>query len=312
MTNKDFYQATFSQVHPSRTVTWEEMKRMGWRKRPKKFLLVAAVACLLLALTGAAVAANLFGLGDLLLPSRKSVNVVDPETGQVVPGETAQVDIIGLSGFMNFPEGQALAEWQEFLDSYDPDWTILNSVGNTIDQALYDKYGCYCVYTWEMGEKLEEIAGKYGLKLHTGQIDLYAHPEALGPLERFARLDNTTFWTYMYEDGTCHFDGFTYVEGWGLVDVQFQRAVKGSFNEAFLNIQDITQFQEWTYETACGQQVLLAMAPGRSLVVADLPDCFVVFNVLIGTDGEMTRERLEALADCYDFTVLTPVEAPEI
>lgn len=312
MNDRELYRRTFSQVHPSKTITWEDVKQMKQKRRRPLGRLVplAAVIALLALLGGTAVAVNLFGLRDALLPQRQEVEVLDPETGLPVPGEKTQVDVISLSGFANTPESKALAEWQEFLDGYDRDGSILNSVGNAIDPAL-DKYFYYGVYTQEMGDRLDEIVEKYGLKLHTDMIDLYEHPEALGPLAEFTQ-EKETYWTYMYEDGGCHFDGYAYVEGWGLVDVQFQRSVKGTFNEVQLSVMDAAKYQEWSYQTDSGVEVLLAMGPGKSVILADLPDSFVVFNIFIGTDGEMTRERLEAVADCYDFSVLTPVKKPVV
>lgn len=313
MNDRELYRRTFSQVHPSKTVTWEDTRQMKQkRRRPVGRLAPLAAAIALLALLGGtAVAVNLFGLRDALLPQRQEVNVLDPDTGLPVPGEQTQVDVISLSGFMDSPESKALAEWQAFLEDYDRDGEILKSVGNTLDPVLFEKYGCYGVYTQEMGDKLEEIAEKHGLSLHTEMIDLYAHPEALGVLRDFGG-GNETYWTYMYEDGGCHFDGYAYVEGWGLVDIQFQRSVKGVFNEVTLSVVDASEYEEWTYRTKSGVEALLAMGPGKSVILADLPDSFVVFNVFIGTDGEMTRARLEAVADCYDLSLLTPVEKPAV
>jgi len=313
MNDRELYQSTFSQVHASRPIVWEDfenMKTSSVRRPPRSLMVLAALLCLLAVLTGAALAVNFLGLRDLLLPRKQQVRIIDPETGLAVPGQTQQVDSISLSGFMDSPESKALAEWQDFLAGYDRDHAILDRVGNYLDPML-DKYLCYYVYTQDMADKLEEIAAKYGLNLHTRQIDLSAHPEALGTLAGFGR-GSETYWTYLYEDGGCHFDGCANVEGWGLVDVQFQRSVKGTFNEVILTIEDVSAYQEWTYQTACGLEVLLAISPGRSLIVADLPDSFVVFNVLIGSDGEMTRARLEGVADCYDLTLLTPVEVPAL
>lgn len=312
MTNKEYYRRAFSQVRPSRQVKWEDyhMKQIHSR-RWGKLLAVAAILCLLAALSGVAVAVNFLGLRDLLLPQKQPVGVLDPDTGIMIPGKTWESDAVSLSGYMDSPESKALAEWEDFLAGYDPDGALLAQVGNYMDPA-FDQYICYQVYTQEMADKLEEIVDKYDLKLHTQQIDLAAHPEVLGSLDDFAEDSNATYWTYMYEDGSCCFDGYACLEDWGLVDVQFQRAVKGWFNDVALNIGDAAEYQSWTCKTSSGVEVLLALGPGKSLIFADLPDCFAAFNVLLGTESEMTRERLEAVADRYDFSKLTPVVQPEI
>ncbi len=315
MSNKEFYKRTFSRCHPFHTPRWEEQEEMDMRHRGHPAagrLATAATVCATVAvLCGTALAVNFLGLRDVLLPRQGGVYVIDPETGVVVPGQTVEVDEISLSGYMDSPESKALAEWQDFLDGYDQDGSILAQVGNYLDPA-FDKYICYTVYTQEMADKLEEIVDKYGLKLHTQMIDLTAHPEALGPLVGFAKDTKETYWMYMYEEGSCHFDGFAYVEDYGLVDVQFQRSVKGYFNDATLNVGDAADYEQWVYKTASGVEVLLALGPGKSLIFADLPDCFAAFNVLQGTESEMTRERLEAVAERYDFSKLSPVEPPEV
>lgn len=313
MTNKEYYRRTFSQVRPSRQVKWEDyhMKQIRSR-RLGRILAVAAALCLLAALSGVAVAVNFLGLRDLLLPQKQPVGVLDPETGILVPGQTWGADTVSLSGYMDSPESKALAEWEDFLNEYDPDGALLAQVGNYLDPD-FDKYVCYQVYTQEMADKLEEIVGKYGLTLHSKQIDLTAHPEVLGPLADFIdRNGNETYWSYMYEDGSCHFDGLAYAEGLGPVTVQFQRAVKGYFNDATLTIGDAAEYQSWTYKTSFGVEVLLALGPDRGLIFADLPDCFAALTVLQGAGEGMTREGLEAVAEQYDFSRLSPVEPPEV
>ena len=86
MTNREFYQETFSQVQGTREIRWEDyaMRRRG---RSLRWLVtLAASVALLAALSALAVAANFFGLRDALLPEKGSVNVTD-ERGVVVPGE---------------------------------------------------------------------------------------------------------------------------------------------------------------------------------------------------------------------------------
>ena len=310
MSNRELYKRTFSQVHPSYTPRWEEQEELSaWRSgRPlaPRLATAAALCATVAVLCATAFTTNFLGLRDLF-PRKQAEPPVRPVTSVVLPGSE---DTISLSGYMDSPEGQALAEWEEFLRTYDSDHAILDSIGNFNDPAL-DKYICYDVYTQDMADKLEEIVAKYGLKLHTQGIDLSAHPEALGPLADFVKDPEETYWMYMYEDGSCHFDGCAYVEDYGLVDVQFQRSVKGTFNDVTLNIWDPADYEQWTYETSSGVEVLLALGSSKCLIFADLPDSFCTLNVLQGTENGMTREYLEGVAECYDFSRLTPVVPPE-
>ena len=144
------------------------MKR---RKNPaKRVLALAAAVCLLAVLSIAAAATGLFGLRDVLLPEKGSVYVTD-ENDVVVPGEYEYRDFVSLSGWQDTPESRALAEWRSFLEDYDRDGAIIGEIGNS-PTGFEEDYGLYLVYTREMADKLEEIAAKYGLCLHTRMEDV--------------------------------------------------------------------------------------------------------------------------------------------
>lgn len=316
MNNRELYQATFSQIHSSYQVEEEVFAQMKKkRKRGRGVCIAAAVIALLAALSTATVAANWFGLRDWLLSEKTAALYPDEQGGT----RSVQVDAISLSGYQNTPEGMAAGEWQSFLDTYDQDGVILKSIGNG-PTGLEERYSLYSVYSREMADKLDAIAEKYHLKLHTRLIDVYEHPEAVEEIWK-ALGENQAYSVYLYEDGTLHFDGEYDLPDYGLVDYQFQRSVRGTFHEAILNVGDMSQYRDWTYETACGQTVTLAIGPSKALVLADLGDSFVTLNVLAGTEtepadifsnGPFTEENLETLADSLDYTKLTPASPPAL
>ena len=98
MSNRKFYQETFSQVRGTAKISWEDFEMRKRRKSLKWFVTLAASVALLAALSALAVAANFFGLRDVLLPEKGSVNVTD-ERGVVVPGEYEYKDFVSLSGW---------------------------------------------------------------------------------------------------------------------------------------------------------------------------------------------------------------------
>ena len=313
MSNRELYQKTFSQVHSSTDVQWEDMKRLKHRKQvSKKLVTLAAVIALLAVLSTVAVASDLFGLRSWLLPEKTIVQAPDGQ-GYLEPVE---VDAITLSGYTDTPEGRATAEWNAFLDGYD---TMAAANESDRNPGQVDaKYTLYQVYNQEMADKLDEIVEKYGLKLHTDIIDAYEHPEAMEDVLE-ALGDNRAYSAYFYEDGTLHYDGEYYLPDYGKVNYQFSRYVRGTFNEVILNVGDVSSYKEWTYRTACGQAVTLALGPAKALLLADLGDSFVTLNVLAGTDtdpadifssGPISAADLEALADSFDFTKLTPAPPP--
>ena len=322
MSNREFYQETFSQVRGTREIRWEDYEMTGHGKSLKWAVALAAAIALLAALSALAVAANFFGLRDVLLPERHSVDVLD-ENGAVVPGEREFKDFVSLSGWGDTPESRALAEWEAFQERYDPDGAIIAKIGNE-PTGFEERYGHYLVYTQEMADRLEEIIAKYGLKLHEWMEVVLpaAWPAAVG---NFYRENVTPYSGYIYENGTFRFDGDAELGsgermGYGTVEYQFSRSVKGTFDDVALNIGDLGDFEEWGFQTADGTSVTLGLgARNRSLILADLGDSFVLVNVLAGKEadgtfssGSIGRAELEELADSFLYSALTPVREPDL
>ena len=321
MSNREFYQETFSQVRGTAEIRWEDYE-MRKRGRSLKWpVTLAASIALLAALSALAVAANFFGLRDALLPEKGSVNVTD-ERGVAVPGEYEYKDFVSLSGWGDSPESRALAEWRAFLDGYDQDGAIIDRIGNE-PTGFEERYGNYLVYTQEMAGKLEEITAKYDLKLHQWMEVVMPEiwPTAVG---NFFKENVTSYSGYIYENGTFRLDGSAELgagelKGYGPIEYQFSRSVKGTFDDVALNIGDLGDFEEWGYRAADGTSVTLGLgARNRSLILADLGDSFVLVNVLTGRQGDDTfssgpigREELEELADSFFYSALTPVREPD-
>lgn len=319
MKNRELYQETFSQIHSSTELRWEDFQSMRKTGRiGRRLAVLAAVIGLLALLSAAAVATDFFGLRRVLLPQKGTVGTVDTQ-GVLIPGETEQVDVISLSGFQNTPESRALAEWQAFLESYDPDGSIIAAVGNS-PTGFEERYGLYLVYTQEMADQLDEIAEKYGLKLHT-MMEIVLPEQWEEAVGSFLREGNTAYSGYIYEDGTFAYDGAAYIPGYGTADYQFRRSVNGTLHDVILNITDVSQYADWVYETACGQVVTLALSESKALILADMGDSFIAVNVLAGTEtpaddvfssGPLSRRDLKVLADLFDFTALAPAVPPNL
>ncbi len=317
MSNRKLYRETFSQVHGSVRIRWEDYQVRKHQRTVRRLAVLAAAVALTAVLSGLALAANFFGLRDALLPEKHTVNVVD-ENGVVVPGKYELKDFVSLSGYIGTPESQALAEWQAFLEGYDRDGSIVSGIGNA-PTGFEEDYGLYTVYTQEMADTLDSIVEKYGLRLHTRmEIVLPAvWPETVGA---FMKENNTALSGYIYEDGTFRYDGEADIPGYGKLEYQFSRSVRGSFNDVTLNIGDLSDFQEWGCQTEQGTSVTLGLgAHTRSLILADLGDCFILVNVLAGEErddvfssGAIGRAELEALADSFDFDLLSPVKTPDL
>lgn len=126
----------------------------------------------------------------------------------------------------------------------------------------------------------------------------------------FLGTANYTAGAYMYEDGTFHYDGTASFDGL-IIDYQFMNCKKGAFTDVILNIGNLGDYREWSYQTDSGITVRLAMSPYKSLVIADMEESFVTINVLAGTDygfldeaGKITAFDLELFANSFDYTLL--------
>ena len=160
-----------------------------------------------------------------------------------------------------------------------------------------------------MADKIDEITAQYGLALHTGGMQFGAVTELEARFGDFLSTDQ--YGGYFFEDGTfqcdCNQDG---------IDFQLRRSMKGVLDTVTLNINDVDQFEQWEYQAASGETVLLALGPQKALILADLDDAFVAVNVLAGTQtppaqtedamnlGPVTAQWVEALADSIDFSLL--------
>ena len=222
-------------------------------------------------------------------------------------------DRISLSGYQESPEAKALAEWQAFCAGYDTDGKILSALGNGVfvaegreDWSLYGS-----IYSYEMGEKLDEIVNRYGLKLHK-ELNMISPQEMEYRVGGSFLRDCEMYWGYIYEDGTFQFEGDAKLEGCGVAGFQFRRAVKGTFDEVFLNIGQAEDYKDWQYLSAKGEPLLLVLGPGKALIYADFEECFITVNVLVGSDGGMSEQDLQELADRIDFSVLKKVQTPDM
>ena len=256
---------------------------------------VAACICLLIVLPVGAMANNWFGIRDLFVP--------DPSNKYYT---------VSLSGYQGSPEAEALREWNEFLENYDTDHKILDELGNSVFVAEgRDDWFMYGIYSYEMGEKLDEIANKYGLKLHN-EVNIINRDELMYRVGGNF-MDTVKGGAYIYENGSFHFEGDIELDGYGTIGFQLIRKVKGTFDELYLNIGQPEDYEEWQYIASCGEPVLLELGSKQhSFIFADYEECFITVNVLAGIEDSLTKEDLQELADQIDFSILMDVCAPEM
>ena len=287
-------------AHPE---TEEHPKRRTFRRS----LLLAAALVLIVAFGSVAYATGWFGL-------RSAVMYHDNGDPDQPYGNT---DVMSLQGLAGSPEFEANARWQAFYDSYDPDGAILASVGNS-DTGLEPRYDAYPCYTREMADTLDAIAEESGLELLSG-LTLYGAAELPDWMrntlpQSCGAFDHCIYAGYSFDNGSFKTEGaFFFCDArWPYeTNYQFVCNRKGYLSVSYLAIGDADDYTQWAYETASGVTVTLALGPDKALIIADLPDAYLVVNVLDVRVGDVQQgeaslpaEILEAMADAFRFDQL--------
>lgn len=291
--------------------------RKGKKKPQKRFsinrtLLIAAVIAMMLLLVGCAVI-YVFGLRDIIITQEEF-------TPPAAPGEETQPsqirNAISLQGYVGTPGYLANQEWNAFLESYQmPE----NEPEIPMEQRLdYLSYGCFFQ---EEIDKVDEICEKYGLYtlgIAWVEEEIETTFDALGIdglLLQDAPANVQYHKGYYYGDGTFDipFDLTLTMEAspWEYpLDMRMRYVMKTSFDGVAAYIGPLESYEEWTYTTAQGVDVLMALSENNALMIVDQTDAFLtvlIRNVRAGdiTEGAqmLTREGMEAAAEVIDFMV---------
>lgn len=283
--------------------------RQGKRKvrsvPPKKIWLIAAIIALTLLLVGCTVA-YVLRLQDLAFGQ---------DTQEVLGSDVQDRTLLSLQGVKGTPGYQATKEWHEWLKTYDPDDRIYHSQ-EAFSEDFGDDYYAYNLYTREMKDKLDEICHKYHLNL-LGKMyvdpDEAAACKALG-IQGILRSDaraQTNFGSVRYyADGSFTVEGKMTLETqvWPYEEiVTFSCCRKDSFSDLYGSVGPEGTYEEWTYTTTQGVDVLLVLEQRNAMnqqvfLMADRGEYVFTFHAL-EYDREWTREALEAYAEAFDFTI---------
>lgn len=273
-------------------------------------LLIAAIIALMLLLVGCCI----------IISMQLQQVVMDVPTFTNDLGEERQkISLQGLEGSNSFKASQ---EWQIFINSYDPDHSILYA-NNDFYLEEPDEYYSYGCYSWEMVDKAAEICEKYGLE-PLGKPWDYRQPEhifeAVGIETVFSGsgiIDGYPFSGYCYGDGTFKIEGCMELkEKWNVTTWYSLRSVqKTSFDNVISTIGDVEAYDQWEYTMKDGTKVLMALGKEGRIIV-DKENCFVVltaFGTLESIMAPVPQERafLEAFCDAFNFDYQTQRVDPE-
>ena len=262
----------------------------------KKLWLIAAIIALALLLVGCTVV-YVLRLQDMAFGQ---------DTQEVLGSGVQDRTLLSLQGVKGTPGYQATKEWHEWLKTYDPDDRIYHSK-EAFSEDFGDDYDSYNLYTREMKDKLDEICDKYQLNL-LGKMyvdpDEAAACKALG-IQGILRSDaraQTNFGSVRYyADGSFTVEGKMTLEtqAWPYEEiVTFSCCRKDSFSDLYGSVGPEGTYEEWTYTTTQGVDVLLVLEQRNAVnqpafLMADRGEYVFTFHAL-EYDREWTREALEA------------------
>lgn len=289
-------------------------KRISMRRT----LLIAAIVAIMLLLVGCV--AVYLTLQDLSIGQETYVPKTDEYGHPVEPTEKIQ-DILTLTSFSGSPVQMALKEWYAFSESYDPNGELLSNESDIPEIPNHYEY-IYNCYTQEMADKLDEIAEKYNLKLLDENlvIQKWQSQAALEHMGIDSLLKDTA--------QVKRIAGMYYSPGNFFFDLQFQLTDENavwqtpvSGREYFSRKDymvplsylptDLEDYEQWTYTTSDGTQLLLALGNrGGALIITERENAVIGIHLTISANYLMsengaapTKEVVEQLAEVFDYQI---------
>lgn len=274
------------------------------RLSARKAWLIAAVIALALLLVGCTVA-YVLSLKDMAFGE---------EVQEYYDGSSQNRTLLSLQGVEGTPGYQASKEWYEWRQTYDADESVYHSE-EAFSEDFGDAYYAYNLCSREMKDKVDEICAKYHLEL-LGKMyvdpDVDAACEAMqiqGILRPDAQAEADWGSIRYYENGSFGVEGHMALTGEADSRiVHYGCSRKDSFSDLYGSVGPVGSYEEWTYTTSQGIDVLMVIdhSPIRdnALMIVDRGSYVFVFSYS-GLEDEppIGKEELEAFAEVFDFTV---------
>ena len=288
------------------------------RSLRRPLLIAAAIAAALL-LVGCGIVYAL-RLQDMSIGKASYTQRFDDKGKAIDPVEKS-MDIITPYGRSGDAIQQALKEWYEFQESYDPDYALATNEPDIPDIPNQYEY-TYSCYTQEMVDKVNEIAAKYDLKLldewipfQRYQSDIFLEETGIRSLLRQdsdVQITGMAGMLYLPYNFSMDFELVT--ENAGKLMTSYGYARKDYFPRAFPGGMDIDAYEQWDHTTPGGTKLLLALnSKGQGEIIAEQENAMIMISI----DGNratshtaypdasevMTKAELESIADQFDYSI---------
>lgn len=317
MTGKDLFIALgdISQKYYDEAENDTAVRRFKSIRRP---LLIAAAIAMALLLVGCGIVYAL-RLQDMSIGQETYTQSFDEKGKAIEPVEKTR-DIITIYGHSGDAIQLALKEWYEFLETYDPDGALMDN--NPDHPEIPNQYEyTYSCYTQEMVDKVNEIAGKYNLKLldtwipfQQYQSDIFLEETGIHSLllpDTGAQTRHMAGMLYPPYNFNMEFELIPESGSTGLWTTCVY-ARKDYFPRDFPGGMDLSQYAQWDHTAPDGTRLLLALSSkGHGYVIAEPDNAMLILSI----DGNrsnsaypdasqvMTKDELEAVADLFDYSI---------
>lgn len=289
------------------------------RRSLRRPLLVAAAIAAALLLVGCGIVYAL-RLQDMSIGKATYTQRFDDKGKAIDPVEKS-LDIITPYGRSGDAIQQALKEWYEFQESYDPDYLLATNEPDIPGIPNQYEY-TYSCYTQEMVDKVDEIVAKYNLKLldvpivfQRYQSDIFLEETGIQSLllpdsnAQMLELVGELFLPYNiymeFQIATENADS-----PWG----HYCYTRKDYFPEGVAKRMDLSSYEQWDHTTPDGTKLLLALSSkGQGEIIAEQENAMIMISI----DGNratshtnypdasevMTKAELESIADQFDYSI---------
>lgn len=272
-------------------------------RKTRRWPVIAAVAAVVAALGITAAASGGFHLADYAMKPMEGSLVDDREL------------VLSFQGPADSPESQAINEWVAY------EWTYIDSMefppGN-YPSGLANRYVNYGAINWEMAEKLEEIAEKYGVALH----EYPRFTMDYGSMDPILEVTGGSFYDesvivdlsghYLYENGTFKAEGGWYKSWETWIDVSFFFSVHGTISYN-MGVGDLSDCDEYTYGTSSGQTLLVIRWPnGDTAVIAEYENATLYVSISHLYDAVITEDIVIEIIEAIDWAKLAEIKKPSV
>lgn len=293
----------------------------------KRFALIAAIIAALMLLMGSAVVCVMKML-DFNIGTFYQKHPVLDEYMQYQGEETVTQQVLAVSGLKDSPAFRASQEWYAFVQNYDPDWKIYDSVIQNLPD-FPEEYTEYGLYTQAMKEKVDEILDKYRLKPTGATLEFRTVKNLCTALGIEKTMTTSNGVGMRANGGGCWSNGNFYLN-FNITLPEDNKAVlsqtmgdiwwyrKDCFSTDFIFRDLDAGWKEWNYSTDSGHRALIVRSSSdwRGWIIFAREEGMLVARVETtkyqgyNVDGRtwydtayMTDRQMEQVADAVDSVI---------